>query len=227
MKRLFRLFQIASILTLSAWPGSADASGLDGTVAFRDSEQTTRASSAATPSQLERLRRVMLPLLRASDHPRSFDQVRIRIVDDPSLNAGTAGNGVFIITSGLLNKANDDQLRGVLAHEIAHDDLGHPARAQFLLTGLGVGVGLLEQIMPGSSAITPIAATLLARNYSRPQEHDADRHAVKILRHSGYSKDAMIDTLTWLKQTTGDSGGGILSTHPAISERIQALRTLR
>jgi predicted Zn-dependent protease len=227
MKRLFRLIQVAAILTLSVWTGSVDASGVGRTFAFRDSEQPTRASSPATQSQLERLRGVMLPLLRASDHPRTFDQVRLRIVDDPNLNAGSAGNGVFVITTGLLNRANDDQLRGVLAHEIAHDDLGHPARAQFLLTGLGVGVGLLERFMPGSSAITPIAATLLARNYSRPQEHEADRHAVKILRRSGYSKDVMIDTLTWLKQTSGDNGGGILSTHPAISERIQALRALR
>jgi predicted Zn-dependent protease len=222
-----RLFQAALLLTFCLSTGELGASVADNISALREAPTRAGANSPASQSQLERLRRVMLPLLRASDHPQRLDQVRIRIVDDPSLNAGSAGNGVFIVTTGLLNKATDDQLRGVLAHEIAHDDLGHAARAQVLLTGLGLGVGLLEQIIPGSSAITPLAGTLIARNYSRPQEYEADRHAVKILRRSGYSKDVMIDTLTWLKLTSGDNGGGFLSTHPAISERIQALRTLR
>jgi predicted Zn-dependent protease len=221
-----RVFRIALILAFCFWTGAHGASLAGNISAFREAPQRAGVGSAATQSQLERLRRVMLPLLRASDHAQRLDQVRIRIVDDPSLNAGSAGNGVFIVTSGLLNKATDDQLRGVLAHEIAHDDLGHATRAQALLSGLGLGVGLLEQIIPGSSAITPLAGTLIARNYSRPQEYEADRHAVKILRRSGYSKDVMISTLTWLRQTAGDHGGGILSTHPAISERIQALRSL-
>lgn len=222
-----RLFTIAVTLTLCSLTGERGASLAGNIPPYREVPPRAGASSPATQSQLERLRRVMVPLVRASDHPQRLDQVRINIVDDPSLNAGSAGNGVFIVTTGLLNKATDDHLRGVLAHEIAHDDLGHAARSQVLLTGLGLGVGLLEQIIPGSSAITPLAGTLIARNYSRPQEYEADHHAVKILRRGGYSKDVMINTLTWLKQTAGDNGGGILSTHPAISERIQALRTLR
>jgi Zn-dependent protease with chaperone function len=37
----------------------------------------------------------------------------------------------------------------------------------------------------------------------------------------------MINTLGWLMRRNGDSGGGIFATHPATSERIQALRNLR
>ena len=62
------------------------------------------------------------------------------------------------ITTGLLTKASDEHLRGVLAHEIAHDDLGHVARAQTLGAGLNIGVILLEQLFPGSSAVTPTSS---------------------------------------------------------------------
>jgi putative metalloprotease len=175
----------------------------------------------------ERLRRVMLPLLRAKGEDVHTEKVRVRVVEDPNINAGSAGNGEFIVTTGLLDRANDDQLRGVLAHEIAHDQLGHATRVQALGAGLSVGVSLLERLFPGSSKLTPIAGTLLAHSYTRPQEYEADRHAVKILQRAGYSKDIMIDTLSWLKQTHGDTGGGILSTHPATSERIRALQGLR
>lgn len=213
------------ILIFCFWIIGRGVSLADGTVALRETPVPGRRNSSATDSHLERLRRVMLPLLQGSDRGRRLDQIRIRVVDDPNVNAGSAGNGEFVVTTGLLNKATDDQLRGVLAHEIAHDHLGHATRAQVLLTGLGLGVGLLEQFIPGSSAITPLAGTLLARSYTRPQEFEADRYAMTILSRSGYSKAVMVDTLRWLKQTGGEGGGGILSTHPAISDRIQALTT--
>ena len=76
-------------------------------------------------------------------------------------------------------------------------DLEHVARAQVLGVGLNLGVILLEQILPGSSAVTPIAGTLVAGAYSRSEELEADRHGVEILQWAGYSKDVMIDTLTW------------------------------
>jgi len=184
-------------------------------------------SSTQSEQQLERLQYVMVPLLRAADHRISPQDVRISIVDDPSINAASAGDGRYYVTTGLLNQATDDQLRGVLAHEIAHEDLGHPARAQVMGTGVSIGVALLEQLIPGSSSFTPIAGTLITNNYTRPMEIQADRHAVTILRRAGYSKTTMTNTLEWLMQRNGDSGGGFVSSHPATSERIQALRALR
>ena len=90
--------------------------------------------------QADRLKRTMLPLLQATDKRSSASQVRIGLIDDPSINAANAGGGEFYVTTGLLQKASDEQLRGVLAHEIAHDDLGHVAKAQVLGAGLNIGV---------------------------------------------------------------------------------------
>lgn len=177
--------------------------------------------------QIARLRDLMLPLLRVTNHRISLDDVRVSIVDDPAVNAASAGDGRYYVTTGLLNQATDDQLRGVLAHEIAHEDLGHPARAQVVGAGVDIGVALLEQLFPGSSAVTPMAGTLITNSYTRPLEIEADRHAVTLLRRAGYPKETMLDTLVWLARRNGDTGGGLLSTHPATSERIQALRSMR
>jgi predicted Zn-dependent protease len=174
----------------------------------------------------ERLRRIMVPLLQATNHPERLNQSRVKIIADPNINAGSAGDGEFLITTGLLGKANDEQLRGILAHEIAHDDLGHPAKMQLVGTGLTLGAALLEKVFPASGAITPIAGTLIASTYSRPQELEADRHGVTILRRAGYSKDIMVRALTWIMQIQGNSGGGFLSTHPATDERIRAIKQL-
>jgi predicted Zn-dependent protease len=196
--------------------------------AFRNEREDRRDySSARAEQQTARLRSVMLPLLRVTDQRLAREEVRLSIVDDPAINAASAGNGHYYVTSGLLHRANDEQLRGVLAHEIAHEDLGHPAKAQIIGAGVSLGVALLEELIPGSSSVTPIAGTLISNSYTRPLELEADRHAVTLLQRAGYSKKTMIATLTWLVRRNGDTGGGILSTHPATSERIQALRALR
>lgn len=195
--------------------------------ALRNDRRAGERDQSRTEQQMARLRQVMLPLLQATDRRIAVEDVRVSIVDEAAINAASAGNGQFYVTTGLLRQASDDQLRGVLAHEIAHEDLGHPTKAQILGTGVGFGAALLEKVFPGSAAIAPIAGTLVTGHYSRPMEVAADRHAIKLLQRAGYSKRTMVNTLNWLMQLNGDSGGGIFATHPATSERIQALQAIR
>ena len=191
-------------------------------------ERTGPQSRRGESTQADRLRSVMIPLIKAMDRPCPVDELQVSIVNQSEINAGNAGGCQFLVTAGLLQRANDDQLRGVLAHEIAHQDLGHVARQQVLNTGLGIGTALLERIFPGSGAIAPLAGTLIARGHGRTEEYAADRHGVDILRRAGYPAEIMADTLTWLRSTSGTAGGGgFLSTHPALDERIAELRKLR
>lgn len=202
------------------------------------STQRTPSSSAGRPASAPsgrrvdphvaaRVSRIMIPLLKAANKPRPLDQVKVGVLDDDSINAASAGSGEFYVTRGLLERANDEQLAAVLAHEIAHDDLGHVAKAQALGTGVGIGAAILDQIIPGAGQIAPVAGTLITRAYGRREEFEADRHGVDILRRAGYPKEAMERTLEWLKsQTGGGSGGGFFATHPGTDDRIAALKKL-
>jgi predicted Zn-dependent protease len=169
----------------------------------------------------------MTPLIQAMNKPMPLNEVKITLIDDQQINAGNAGGGKFIVTMGLLQKANDDQLRGVLAHEIAHADLGHVAKAQALGTGLNIGTIVLNQIIPGSGLITPIIADLgVMKPYSRTEEYQADAHGVEILNKAGFpGKQIMAGTLTWLLQTEGPSGG-FFATHPGTQDRIQRVQSM-
>jgi len=168
----------------------------------------------------------MVPLLQHMDHPISPSQVRVGILDDSHINAANGGGGDFYVTLGLLRKANDDELRAVMAHEIAHADLGHVAKLQRLSTGLQLGTVLLEQLFPKAQAITPVAEQLVANAYTRREEYEADSHGVELLKRTGADgKALMVHTLMWIQQTEGDSGG-FFATHPATGDRIQAVRQL-
>jgi Zn-dependent protease with chaperone function len=198
----------------STGPASAQASG-------------DPSARALTQQEAQRLQRLMAPLVLAMNNPRRLDQVKIGITDDAHINAASGGGGAFYVTTGLLQKATDLHLAGVLAHELAHDDLGHVAKAQVLGVGLNIGMVILDQFFPGSSALTPIAGNLVANAYSRNEEYAADRHGIDILKRAGYPAGTMVDTLTWLMQIEGADGGGFFATHPATADRIQALRDVK
>lgn len=197
---------------------------------------TSGTPAAGTPSpkattldaaQGERVKRIMVPLIQAMDHPRPLNKVKVAVIDDPQINAASAGGGEFYVTTGLLQRADDQQLMAVLAHEVAHDDLGHVAKAQALGAGVGIGAIILDQIFPGTGQVAPIAGALITRSYSRKEEYQADQHGVTLLKRIGQPKDVMINTLTWLMQSEGSGGsGGFFATHPATGDRIEALRKL-
>jgi predicted Zn-dependent protease len=185
------------------------------------------STGRVNPADAERLRRVMVPLLKAMDRPCRVDQVRVGIINQDEINAANAGNCQFYVTTGLLRRANDDQLRGVMAHEIAHEDLGHVARAQVRGAGLNILSAGLQQLFPAAGALAPIAGELVARGYSRKEEYEADRHGVEVLRRAGYSRNTMVNSLTWIRRASGSGGGGFLSTHPALDDRITTLQRMR
>jgi len=191
------------------------------------SQRPAASSKTVDASQVERLKKAMIPLLQAMNKPLAPSQVKVGIVDDPSINAANGGSGEFYVTTGLLSKASDDQLLAVMAHEVAHEDLGHVAKAQALGTGLTIGAVLLDQLFPGAGTVAPIAGALIQSKYSRSEEYAADRHGVELLQRIGRNKDVMINTLTWLQSTEGGSGGGgFFSTHPETGDRIEVLRKL-
>ena len=208
---------LAAFLALSLVPQIPDD-------AAAQSKQTKQVSAALAA----RLKGVMVPLLERMNNPIPLDQVKISIADDPHINAGNAGGGDFLVTTGLLERADDTQLRSIMAHEIAHADLGHVQHQQLLETGLGIGISLLDRLFPGSSALTPIAGQFMQSAYSRNEELEADAHGVTILRRAGYDGKKLVgDTLGWLsRQDGGSGGGGFFSTHPATGDRIQAVRSL-
>lgn len=233
MIRFLRLTVLASFIALTgaacAVPTSSSGGSASPTTrAPEEGRRPTASTRKVDPAEAERLQRIMIPLVRAMNNPLPLNKVKMGIMDDPAINAANAGGGQFFVTTGLLQKANDEQLSGVLAHEVAHDDLKHVAKAQTLGAGLNIGMIILDQIIPGSGALTPIAGELVARGYSRKEEYQADAHGVEILTRAGMSPDIMERTLTWLMQSSGGGGkGGFFSTHPGTGERIEALRKLR
>ncbi len=188
-----------------------------------------QTSANVDPRYAQRLERVLPPLLGVMDHPEQASQIKVGILNDESINAANAGSGQFYVTKGLLDKANDEELQAVLAHEVAHEDLGHVAKAQTLGAGLNIAGAVLGNFFPLTGVIAPIAGTLVERAYSRSEEYAADAHGVELLRrlHRSNPAQQLANTLEWIEQQSGGGGGGgFLATHPGTPDRIARLKKL-
>jgi Zn-dependent protease with chaperone function len=228
LKNTFAAIKVVLVsLSLVSIAGCAGLGGVPTAPSSAPQPTGTSTAGKVDPAQVERLQRLMTPLLHVMNNPISSGQVQVSVVEDPQINAGSAGRGQFVVTTGLLSKANDEHLQSVLAHEIAHDDLGHVSKAQTLGAGLNIATVLLEQFFPGSGQLTPLAGNLVIRAYGRSEEYEADRHGVVLLRKiNPNGKQMMVNTLTWLQQTAGSSAGGFFATHPSSTDRIDRVRNM-
>lgn len=102
------------------------------------------------------------------------------------INAFANGNEIYL-TSEIIDYIQDDTiLAGVIAHELAHNTLGH-SDAQEKNTGIGLLVGFVIDIFTrGNGVATASAASAGALAYSKEFEMEADYISVYYMARAGY-----------------------------------------
>ncbi len=148
----------------------------------------------------------------------------VRIIDQDVLNAFAVPGGYIYVYTGLIKYLdNEDDLAGVLAHEIAHVDQRHSTQQlqkqygiQILLSvALGNDAGQLEQIAGA------LAGNLAGLKFSRDDEREADEFSVRYLDETDYQCNAAFSFFQ--KMIDHEEGGttpAFLSTHPDPKDRI-------
>ena len=157
----------------------------------------------------------------------TFKSYQVFRLDSPEINAMALPGGHILLTQGLmsLQDASDDQLAGVLAHEIAHVELGH-CRKAFIRKNRTQALRLflsLAHRSPGTAA--SIVEHLAKLGISRESELEADDFAFRLLLKSRYSPIGLVQFLERAKKMERiPEWLTFLSTHPGNNERIGKLR---
>lgn len=144
-----------------------------------------------------------------------------QVVDDDKINAFATMGGFVYIHKGLIAAAdNEAQLAGVMSHEIGHIAARHAIqqmRQAAVARGLATAAGL------NSNTIVNIGVELaLQRPNSRKDEFQADQLGLETIKEVGYAPSGMVEFMKKLLKK-GGSVPTFLSTHPATSDRIDAL----
>ncbi len=195
------------------------------------------------PDYVDYLAGIGRRLLAVSNDARYGSRdVEFFMIQDDSVNAfALLGGYVAIFTGLILTSENEQELIGVMAHEVSHLIQRHQARQQQEsakamlagLAGLAVAIAASQSKSSSASAITEAAIvgsqalqaqTML--NYSRDFEREADRVGFTLMEKAGYDTRGMASFFSRMQRSErfNDPGEkrypGYLRTHPMSGERM-------
>lgn len=165
---------------------------------------------------------------------------RFGVLDSDAINAFSAPNGRVFITKGLYKLlANDDELAGVLAHEISHADLRHSAAVIRKANRAGVikdvGSSVASDAVAGSGAAgLPMVSQLveqgtsvlvdgiLINGYPKESEYEADANGYELAKVTGFDPNGLRMALTKVDANTAKTKE-TFNTHPKTSDRLKKL----
>ncbi len=189
--------------------------------------QMDKQSSVAAPGSAysKRLAKVVQGLPTTVDGQK----INYRVYMTSDVNAWAMPNGCVRVYSGLMDMMDDDELRGVIGHEIAHVGLGHSKKAMQLAYGVsaartaaGATSGVASKL--SNSQLGDLGEKLVNSQFSQSQEMDADNYSFDLLTSKGFSAKGLATGF----QKFADMDGGkssMLSSHPSSSERVKNIET--
>jgi len=152
---------------------------------------------------------------------------QFRIIEDKELNAFACPGGFVYINSGLMDAATDDELAGVIGHEIGHIAARHSVKKLQASLGyqliMNIAMGITKNKSLGKA--TDVVFSLVNLGYSRQDEFLSDRLAVKYTLRAGFNPQGIVTFFYKLKKASESKGTNyklvFLSSHPPIEERIE------
>jgi predicted Zn-dependent protease len=168
--------------------------------------------------------------------PQQPFKYQFHVIKDDVYNAFATPAGHIFVYTGLLDAMEEEEeLAGILGHEIAHVYCRHIS--QKIERSKKIGVATLAGIAAGillgvggageaASAVTmgSVAAGQSAElSYSRENEMQADQFGLKFTTEAGYSAAGLLKILKKIRSKTwfgSDQIPKYLMTHPAVEDRI-------
>ncbi len=148
-----------------------------------------------------------------------------------TVNAFALPGGQIFITEALFRRLkSEDQLAGVLGHEMGHVVARHSNEqmANSKLWG-GIAQGLGVMTSDGHSNTGAYIANMVAQwkvmKFSRDDESEADALGVRFMMQAGYNPEALIGVMEILAQVSGGANGSeFMSSHPNPANRMEHIR---
>jgi predicted Zn-dependent protease len=157
----------------------------------------------------------------------------VNVLNSDQLNAFCMPGGKIMFYSGLITqlRLTDDEIAIVMGHEIAHalreHSREHMSQAIAAQTAIGVGAALLG-LGEGSAGFANAGyEALIATQFSRSDESEADRIGLELAARAGY--DPRAGVTLWQKMIAASKGGRppeFLSSHPADASRVREIESL-
>jgi len=151
-------------------------------------------------------------------------------IKSDEVNAFALPGGFIFVTNSLLEfcEFDEDAIAFVLAHEMGHVIKGHTLNsllAQYSVNALST---ILRTTGLVQNAAKQLFAKYLITNYSRENEFEADRAALKIMKLLDFNTNAAKTFFENLQAKESDSSfiPSYFATHPPLKDRIKKVEEI-
>ncbi|HEX4156058.1 MAG TPA: M48 family metalloprotease [Acidobacteriaceae bacterium] len=182
------------------------------------------------PVVVEYINRIGQNLVKNSDAKVPFT---IKVLDTDEINAMALPGGFFYVNSGLILACDsEDELAGVMAHEIAHVAAHHAAREMTKMNYMQLGQIPLIIFTQGTWTgygiyeASQLAIPLTFLQFSREYEAEADFLGIQYMYKAGYDPQGMVSIFEKLDALEKHKPGALskaFEDHPATPDRIAAV----
>lgn len=192
-----------------------------------DAENGTYSTESAYTKRLVRITRGMSDI---NGLPLNF-----KVYNMEEANAFASPDGSVRVTAKLLDIMTDNEVLGVIGHELGHLAGKHSIKeykVALYLSAVRDGVMATDSDLGllAASSLGDISEVLLNCKYSRDQEREADAYGFHYLKSHGKDPKAMADALRKLLSIQNNPHGKyaryvihLFSTHPDLESRIELL----
>ncbi len=187
---------------------------------------TLNCGGVAKQKELNKL----VAALRGNDPAKR--PVTVLISPDSEINAYALPGNIILVYEGLLKFIKTEQeLSGILAHEIGHLERRHVMESLINQVGLRLVLAAMTGGSDSMAKLSSAGAGLFALGYSRDYEREADKSALEYLRKSHQTTDGLMAFLQRIEDKDSISKTlskyellSYLSTHPVLADRLEILR---
>ena len=231
---LFSLFKYYSNRDTNPYTGKKQSIGLsveeEIAIGLQSAPQMAQQHGGLYPDQkaqdlLDRIGASLVNNSVAKETPYRYD---FHLLRDPNvINAFALPGGQIFITYALFSKLeNEDQLAGVLGHEIGHVIGRHSAER---IANQGLTQGLISGVLVGGGDSTGQMAAMIGNvvnmKFGRSDELESDELGVKFMIDAGFQPEEMIGVMQILKSAAGPNRTPeFQSTHPDPENRIEKIK---
>lgn len=144
--------------------------------------------------------------------------IEFKVSAEDTINAYANIDKEIYVYKGLLEYVDtDDELAGVISHEMGHIINGHCAKQGVLNSIIATVASMFKPTTTAGNVTNAVGQQLAASKISRNDEFEADLTGVDLMTKGGYNPLGMVSLLSKISQSYID----ILQSHPSGEKRIQ------
>lgn len=152
-----------------------------------------------------------------------------KVYETKDINAWAMANGCIRVYSGLMDMMTDNEVEGVLGHEMGHVALGHTRKAMqvaYATTAARTAASSVGGVTAtlSKSQLADLGEKLVNAQFSQKQESDADDFSFDLMKKRGINPSGLVTSFEKLAKMDAGRESSMFDSHPASQARADHIK---